>query len=46
MNNTNKILGAVLMISSIFISTLDRISVRISMAIVEADTLQVGKRAS
>jgi hypothetical protein len=43
MNNTNKILGAVLMISSIFISTLDRISVRISTAIVEAGYASDGK---
>lgn len=43
MNNTNKILGAVLMISSIFISTLDRISVRISTAIVEAGYASGGK---
>ncbi|SLJ96757.1 MULTISPECIES: hypothetical protein [unclassified Paenibacillus] len=43
MNNTNKILGALLMISSIFISTLDRISVRISTAIVEAGYASGGK---
>ena len=43
MNNTNKILGAVLMVSSIFISTLDRISVRISTAIVEAGYASGGK---
>ncbi|WP_440118967.1 hypothetical protein [Paenibacillus sp. QZ-Y1] len=43
MNNTNKILGVVLMISSIFISTLDRISVRISTAIVEAGYASAGE---
>ncbi|MHA7584214.1 hypothetical protein ACX12E_28090 [Paenibacillus vandeheii] len=43
MNNTNKILGAVLMVSSVFISTLDRISDRISIAIVEAGYASAGK---
>ncbi|MEC0129324.1 hypothetical protein [Paenibacillus pabuli] len=43
MNNTNKILGVVLMISSIFIATIDRISVRISTAILEAGYASSGK---
>ncbi|MBB6022318.1 choline-glycine betaine transporter [Paenibacillus sp. JGP012] len=36
MNQMNKILGVVLMIASVFISTLERISVRLSAALVEA----------
>ena len=36
MNNINKILGVVLMLGSVFISTMDRISIRVSVAIVEA----------
>ncbi|WP_458126504.1 hypothetical protein [Paenibacillus sp. Z3-2] len=36
MNNMNKILGVILMLGSVLISTLERISIRISSAIVEA----------
>ncbi|WP_339300843.1 hypothetical protein MKY92_12070 [Paenibacillus sp. FSL R5-0623] len=36
MNNINKILGVVLMLGSVFISTMERISIRVSVAIVEA----------
>lgn len=43
MNNTNKILGAVIMISSALILTIDRISVRISTAIVEAGYASAGE---
>lgn len=36
MNNTNKILGAALMLGSVGLVTVERISVRLSAAIVEA----------
>ncbi|KAA8746311.1 MULTISPECIES: hypothetical protein [Paenibacillus] len=36
MNNINKILGVILMLGSVFISTMERISIRVSFAIVEA----------
>ncbi|MGN7412426.1 hypothetical protein [Paenibacillus sp. SAF-068] len=36
MNNINKILGVILMVGSVFISTIERISIRVSVAIVEA----------
>lgn len=36
MNNINKILGVVLMLGSVFISTMERIAIRVSTAIVEA----------
>lgn len=36
MNNTNKILGAALMLGSVGLATIERISVRLSAAIVEA----------
>ncbi|MGF9695700.1 hypothetical protein [Paenibacillus sp. MABNR03] len=36
MNNANKILGSALMLGSVCIATMERISVRISAAIVEA----------
>ncbi|MCL6659198.1 MULTISPECIES: hypothetical protein [Paenibacillus] len=36
MNNINKILGVILMLGSVFISTMERISIRVSVAIVEA----------
>lgn len=36
MNNTNKIIGAALMLGSVGLATLERISVRLSAAIVEA----------
>ncbi|GAS81216.1 hypothetical protein [Paenibacillus amylolyticus] len=36
MNNINKILGVILMLGSVFIATMERISIRVSAAIVEA----------
>lgn len=36
MDQMNKVLGVVLMIASVFISTLERISIRLSAALVEA----------
>ncbi|WP_336779692.1 hypothetical protein [Paenibacillus illinoisensis] len=36
MSNTNKILGAALMLGSVGLATIERISVRLSAAIVEA----------
>ncbi|MGF6355532.1 hypothetical protein ABIE27_003447 [Paenibacillus sp. 4624] len=36
MNQMNKILGVVLMVASVFISTLERMSIRLSAALVES----------
>ncbi|MEO2213688.1 hypothetical protein ABGV40_22790 [Paenibacillus amylolyticus] len=42
MNNINKILGVILMLGSVFISTIERISIRVSVAIVEAGYASAG----
>lgn len=36
LNQMNKILGVVLMVASVFISTLERMSIRLSTALIEA----------
>ena len=42
MNNMNKILGAALMLGSVGLATVERISVRLSAAIVEAGYVSGG----